>query len=256
MLITDTLFDGVQDKVQIAIARLREFEPEEGYYLAFSGGKDSVVVFRLAEMARVKFDAHQNLTSVDPPELLRFVRSEFPSVKLHKPEKTMRQLIIENKYPPTRTARYCCAELKERGGAGRVVLTGIRWAESTKRAGRKMVEFCLKDHGKRLVHPIIDWSDSDVWDFIKGRDIPYCHLYDEGQRRIGCVGCPMDNQRRQFARWPGIGEYYRRSMVECYEKATAEGHEFKTWRSGDEMFNWWISNRDKRADPDQTVMFE
>lgn len=47
-----------RDKVQIAIDRLRSFEPEEGYFLAFSGGKDSQCVYHLAKMAGVKFDAH------------------------------------------------------------------------------------------------------------------------------------------------------------------------------------------------------
>ena len=63
------------DKVQTAIKRLQTFEPPEGYYLAFSGGKDSVVVKALADMANVKYDAHYALTSVDPPELVHFVKS-------------------------------------------------------------------------------------------------------------------------------------------------------------------------------------
>ena len=49
-LIEETLF-GTVDKVQIAIDRLKAFEPADGYWLAFSGGKDSVVIKRLAQMA-------------------------------------------------------------------------------------------------------------------------------------------------------------------------------------------------------------
>ena len=47
-----------KDKVQVAIERLKTFEPPEGYYLVFSGGKDSVVIKALADMAGVKYDAH------------------------------------------------------------------------------------------------------------------------------------------------------------------------------------------------------
>lgn len=72
-LIEHNLF-GKIDKVQQAIDRFKAFEPEDGYYLAFSGGKDSVVIKRLAEMANVKFDAHYNITSVDPPELVKFIK--------------------------------------------------------------------------------------------------------------------------------------------------------------------------------------
>ena len=55
------------DKVRVAIDRLRAFEPKEGYYLCFSGGKDSSVIKALADMAGVAYDAHYNCTGIDPP---------------------------------------------------------------------------------------------------------------------------------------------------------------------------------------------
>lgn len=133
-LVEDTLF-GHEDKVQKAIDRLRAFEPPEGYYLAFSGGKDSQTIYHLAKMAGVKFDAHYSVTSIDPPELMRFIKREYPDVdwEYHywndgKPEhylpdgrpriKTMWNLIADHTIPPTRQARYCCADLKEVGGVG------------------------------------------------------------------------------------------------------------------------------------------
>ena len=131
-LVEDTLF-GHEDKVQKAIDRLKAFEPPEGYYLAFSGGKDSQTIYHLAKMAGVKFDAHYSVTTVDPPELMRFVRKEYPDViwERHywndgKPEHyfpdgrpkqiTMWNLIADNTIPPTRQTRYCCSQLKETGG--------------------------------------------------------------------------------------------------------------------------------------------
>ena len=68
--------------MQVAIDRLRAFEPPEGYYLAFSGGKDSVVIKALADMAGVKYDAHYNHTSVEPPELVQFVREHHKDVEI------------------------------------------------------------------------------------------------------------------------------------------------------------------------------
>ena len=68
------LMGEAHDRVQTAIDRLRNFEPPEGYHLAFSGGKDSQCIYHLAQMAGVKFDAHYNMTSVDPPELIYFIR--------------------------------------------------------------------------------------------------------------------------------------------------------------------------------------
>lgn len=137
-LVEYTLF-GKVDKVQKAIDRLKSFEPPDGYFLAFSGGKDSQCVYHLCEMAGVKFDAHYAVTSVDPPELLRFMKKQYPDViwdHHYWPDgrkKTMWNVIAVHTIPPTRQARYCCSELKETGGKGRVVVTGVRWAESVKR---------------------------------------------------------------------------------------------------------------------------
>ena len=146
--------DGqLRDKVETAIQRLKAFEPEEGYYVAFSGGKDSQCVYHLCEMAGVKFDAHYALTTVDPPELVYFIREHYPDawagrVQQYKDGKpvTMWNLIASHTIPPTRKARYCCAELKEPGGKGRIVVTGVRWAESPNRAAtHDVVDF----QGKR-----------------------------------------------------------------------------------------------------------
>jgi phosphoadenosine phosphosulfate reductase len=127
------------DKVELAIQRLKSFEPPDGYYVAFSGGKDSQCVYHLCQMAGVKFDAHYAVTSVDPPELVRFIKANYPDVvwerqhdKNGKPI-TMWSLIADHTLPPTRKVRYCCAALKEPGGAGRIVVTGVRWAESVNR---------------------------------------------------------------------------------------------------------------------------
>lgn len=137
MLIQSDLMGNIVNKVKIAIDRMRAFEPPEGYYLAFSGGKDSVTLKALADMAGVKYDAHYNVTTVDPPELTRFIKIVHPDVVWELPKMTMRQLIIREQTPPTRIMRYCCKELKESEGKGRATLTGVRWAESTNRRNKQ-----------------------------------------------------------------------------------------------------------------------
>lgn len=139
MLIEQTLF-GVRDKVQEAIKRLQAFEPtSEPYRLAFSGGKDSVVILALAKMAGVKYDAVYNVTSVDPPELVRFIKEKYPDVRREIPHDkngkpiTMWSLLRQKATPPTQFMRYCCEKLKESQGMGHVTITGVRWAESRNR---------------------------------------------------------------------------------------------------------------------------
>lgn len=254
-----TLF-GEVDKVQIAIERLRTLEPPEGYYLAFSGGKDSQTVYHLALMAGVKFDAHYNLTTADPPELVYFIREHYPEVEVHRPAETMWQLIERKMFPPTRLIRYCCQELKERGGAGRVVLTGVRWAESVRRSKRRMTETCYADSSKIFVHPIIDWEDEDVWEFIRSvAQIPYCELYDEGFTRLGCVGCPMSTRREQeFERWPKIRDAY----VRAFDRMLSRRHEAgkpvfdRIWKTGEEVMAWWVSNTRNTKGEGQLMMLE
>lgn len=111
----------MQGTINTAIKRLQSFCPPEGYYLAFSGGKDSLVLKQLADEAAVPYDAHYNVTTVDPPELLQYLRTRHSDVIWDRPQRTMWQLIVRLGMPPTRTARYCCRELKERGGIGRIV---------------------------------------------------------------------------------------------------------------------------------------
>lgn len=271
MLVENTLF-GVKDKVKIAIDRLRTFEPPEGYYLAFSGGKDSQCIYHLAKEAGVKFDAHYHVTTVDPPELIYFIRGNYPDVSFDYPETTMWKL-IQRKGLPTRLKRYCCAELKEGHGYNRICVLGVRWGESNNRAknrgafevlskkreesmlftdndeGRQMFENCTLK-GKRVVNPIIDWTGEDVWEFIRSRDLKYCRLYDEGFTRLGCIGCPMAGLGRvkEFERWPKFEDAYKRAIARFIpgyiERCKASGKE-PLYTTVDEWWNWWIYGTDK-----------
>ena len=266
-LIEETLF-GTEDKVALSIQALQSFQQPDGYYVAFSGGKDSVVVKALCDMAGVKYDAHYSVTSVDPPELVQFIKEQYPDVSRDIPRDedgnaiTMWNLIPKRLMPPTRIVRYCCAELKETGGYGRMVVTGVRWAESARRANnralvnigtakkerimlnndndesRHLVESCFRLK-KTTLNPIINWSDEDVWEFIHKYDVPYCKLYDEGFHRLGCIGCPMSTAAAaELVKYPT----YKRAYIRAFDKMVEErkkrglpiawGGETKLWSGG------------------------
>ena len=85
-----------KEKETRAIQYLRSFEPEdEPYYLCYSGGKDSDVIRILASLAGVKHEIHHNLTTVDAPETVRYIKS-IPAIIIDRPPLTMWQLIVKN----------------------------------------------------------------------------------------------------------------------------------------------------------------
>ena len=259
MLVENQLFEK-RDKVAEAIQIIKDLEPDEGYYVADSGGKDSDIIYALVHMAGVKADYHHNLTTIDPPDVIYHMRKNHPETQIDRPEIPFLQRMIKRGFPQ-RQRRWCCEEYKERGGSGRFVVTGIRSAESHKRAGRKMVEFCYKDTaGKRYLNIIKSWTDQDVWEFHEKYAIPYCKLYDEGWKRIGCLFCPMAGKRRliEAERFPKYRKLFEKAFEKMYQDKKEKGlTSCDRWKDGKEMFEWWINeDRKGQESPDQTVMFE
>ena len=89
---------------------------------------------------------------------------------------------------------------------------------------RRAVEHCYRTQ-KTMVNPIVDWTDDDVWNFLNSNNIPHCCLYDEGFKRLGCIGCPMSgkkNMERDFERWPKYKEMYIRAFEHMIENHPGE----------------------------------
>lgn len=137
------------------------YDPEDGYYNTFSGGKDSQALYHIVKMAGVKFKTHMSLTSVDPGDVIRFVKNEYPSVVRHKPKMSMFQAAVEHKILPTMRVRWCCADFKESAGAGKVTLIGIRAEESTRRAKRHEVEVSNKNFSGNI-DEFEQWSEKEI----------------------------------------------------------------------------------------------
>lgn len=278
------------DKEQLAIIRLQEAARmslqvyKKPLVVTTSGGKDSAVCVALAERAGILFEAMHNHTTVDAPETVRFVREDFRRLEekgvrctinfpIYKAQRvTMWSLIPQKLMPPTRVARYCCAVLKERGGNGRFITTGVRWAESQKRKeNRGIYEASPSDKTKRIIlnndnddrrrlfetctlkatrtcNPIIDWTDADVWDYIESEKLPVNPLYQCGFSRVGCVGCPMvgtARRQREFARYPTYQAAYIRAFDRMIEERIRRGKVGGSWRIGTtglDVFHWWMED--------------
>lgn len=263
---------SLQKKILYSIDLIRKSEkmalrldPENGFYNTFSGGKDSQVLYYLVKLAGVKHKTHMNLTSIDPPEVIRFVRQHYPDVELIKPKMSIYDMAKKKHILPTRLLRWCCAEFKETSGAGKVTLIGIRKEESTRRKNReeisteingkrteesfdqwseheeKMVT-CIRGKDKILVSPIIHWTERDVWEFLNGNNIPHCKLYDEGYKRIGCILCPMSQYRqkvKEMKRFPHV----KRKWIETIQWLIDNGYVNHNFSDAETGFRWWISDK-------------
>lgn len=261
----------LKEKIGYSINLLRkaermalELDPENGFYLAFSGGKDSQALYHIAKMAGVKFKAHMNLTSVDPPEVIRFVKRQYPDVELIKPKMSIYDMALKKHILPTRSIRWCCAEFKETSGAGKVTLVGIRKEESPRRAKREEISTnikgrrtegtfdqwsehkekmitCVRGKDKILVSPIIHWTERDVWQFLNEVvKVPHCELYDQGYMRIGCILCPMSNYKQKIKdcqRFPHV----RKKWIQTIQKLIDRGYINHNFQDAEFGFNWWIS---------------
>ena len=193
----------LQKKVDFAIKLLQSIPQDGDIELSYSGGKDSDVILELAKMAGIPYRAIYKNTTIDPISTIAHAKEA--GAEIIRPEKTFFQLIRE-KGLPNRFRRFCCESLKEYAICPRSI-QGIRRAESVKRAKNyKEPEICRTYPGKKKVRvylPILEWTDQDVEEFIKERNIK-CHplYYKDGQfdvtQRLGCMGCPLASRKKRI----------------------------------------------------------
>ncbi|MDR0619155.1 MAG: phosphoadenosine phosphosulfate reductase family protein [Bacteroidales bacterium] len=203
-LFGDTIQESI-DTIKKYSTQACELNPR-GYNVAFSGGKDSIALLHLVKQAGVPYFATYNVTGNDPPELVRFIRREYPEVKFIHPPKKFWQLVEEKGFFPMRNKRYCCEILKELPiGEPCVTLVGVRSQESKKRAkqsfmwdAKKRITIgCMQGHDNVTLRPIMHLLDVDIWSIISENNLPYPTDIYARQKRIGCVFCPFSSSEEK-----------------------------------------------------------
>jgi len=240
--------------IESSVATLQQYEHRDyPYYGCFSGGKDSVVIKRLAEIAGVSVEWHYNVTTIDPPELVLFIKRKYKDVIFNLADRNFFTAMLKKGFP-TRVARWCCKEFKEsKPPDGSRLIIGIRAAESPRRAANWQTFTLNRQRRGEFVCPILHWKRRDVWQFIEEQNLSYCSLYDEGYKRLGCIGCPMSGKKgreRDFARWPRYEVLWKKAFAKLWElkhgtigprsgKEWFGSAKFSTW---EELFEWWKSD--------------
>lgn len=281
-----SVFDGTENStVEQSIRLIKEFEAIAlhrnplGYIVGYSGGKDSDVLVDLFRKSGVKFFVMHNHTTLDAPETVYYIRKKFAQweaegipCKIYYPEQSFWSLCLECKMLPSRRARFCCSELKERDIPELKFAThsfGVRKAESVKRSlHRDSIE--MRDKEKysdiRLFHfdnaeevrqtgacyrknyfivnPLAYWSDNYLWNYIESEHIEVNPLYGEGFTRVGCVGCPMAGKLYRIEEFKRYPKYKARFIKLCEDimririkQNLSNKYGFKT---GEEYFNHWL----------------
>lgn len=241
-----------------------------GYYLAFSGGKDSAVLYYLAKHAGVQFRAFYNVTTIDPPENVYYIREHFPDVEFVHPKENFFSLVAHHGLP-TMTRRYCCARLKESDVAGWCALTGVRADESRKRSqyddvailsrrkenqGKSGVTIdqieanehrCIQGKDAIMLRPLLHWSDLDIWKFHLKYNIPLNPVY-EHSTRVGCMFCPFAKRSEMqyyidhYPRfWQHVVEAFAKYRENVYSPLSIEQY-IDWWRSKRSLAQWGKAN--------------
>ena len=229
----------LEKKVERAIRLLQSIPQDGDIELSYSGGKDSDVILELAKMAGIPYRAIYKNTTIDPKGTIAHAR-EMGAEVIH-PKKTFFQLVSEKGFP-SRFARFCCSALKEYKICDRAI-QGIRRVESRKRAENyKEPEMCRVYSTKEKVKvylPILEWTDQDVEEFIKERDIK-CHpLYYRGggqfdvTKRLGCVGCPLQSRKKRIQEFKDNPKF-----LKAWIRAGQKRFKSEAYQNGDSKYHF------------------
>jgi phosphoadenosine phosphosulfate reductase len=181
------------------------------FHVAFSGGKDSIVLLNLVKKALPKsgFVVVFGDTGMEFPDTYDVIdkteeqcRSEeiafYRATSHFKPEESWRLF-----GPPSRVLRWCCSvhksvpqtlNLREVLGKNNYVgmdFVGVRAYESAARAGYDYENYGKKQKGQYSHNSILEWSSAEVWMYIYAHDLAINETYKKGNSRAGCLFCPM-----------------------------------------------------------------
>lgn len=167
--------------------------PHEKLALAWTGGKDSTVLLHLVRdtFGKVPFPVVFNDSTMEFPEIYEFIdkltqewnlnlvrvsHSKDALAKFHRTKD------YEEKRKLSRLMKIAAIKLAIKQYGFKAFMVGIRWDEHDSRAGENY--FSPRETHDR-VHPILHFTEKDIWDYIKQNKVPYVPLYDKGYRSLG-----------------------------------------------------------------------
>ena len=215
----DLLEKLVQDTIKKIYNTYMEYRNKvDVFYVAFSGGKDSVVAFDLVQRAlphnqmKVLF-GDTGMEFPDTYRVMDLIKEKCEELGIEY-LRASSKLNTEQTWrlfgPPAVTNRWCCSVHKtspqimllqeQTGNQGftGMAFTGIRGDESVSRSEYDDVNYGSKHRGQYSCHPILEWNSAELFDYIYQENLILNEAYKKGNTRAGCLVCPMSSGKHEY----------------------------------------------------------
>ena len=236
------------------------------FYVAFSGGKDSVVALDLVQRAlphncfKVLFgdtgmefpDTYETIEKIK--QICAEEKIEFLQAKSKlKPENTWQIF-----GPPAVTIRWCCSvhkttpqimqlrEVLQKPDFTGMAFTGVRGDESLSRSEYDAISYGGKHSGQYSCHPILEWNTAELFLYIYENGLTFNNAYKKGNTRAGCLVCPMSQGKHDYMKYknyPDDTDLFINKIIttsgknfskENYDRFVEQGY-WRTRKSGREL---------------------
>ncbi|MDD4977650.1 MAG: phosphoadenylyl-sulfate reductase [Gallionella sp.] len=193
------LHKKIEQVKEVLATAAREFAPAT--FANSLGAEDMVLTDLIAKFQPdiVMFSLDTGRLPQETYDLMQAVRESY-SVPLHiyfpeseQVERYVAQNGVNGFYDSVENRKACChirkvAPLKRALQGKKAWLTGMRRDQAVTRGGLAVSAFDA-DHGLQKFNPLLDWSNAEVWQYLKQNDVPYNKLHDRFYPSIGCAPC-------------------------------------------------------------------
>lgn len=254
-----------QITIKKVYATYRKYKKKvDRFHIAFSGGKDSIVVLdicrkALPESSYVVIFGDTQMEFPDTYHVIEKVEKEcldnnieFYRATSHlKPEESWKLF-----GPPSRVLRWCCTvhkstpqtlKLREITGKNNYIgldFVGVRRYESVMRSKYEEENYGKKQKGQYSYNPILEWTSAEVWLYIYAQNLVINEAYKKGNSRAGCLLCPMATGKSycmQYASYPNEVQKFVDIIKALVDDSNIESYidngGFNSRRSGRDLFD-------------------